>query len=194
MINQEEKLNTAKNIFEGNIKKEVVNYLTGEKYEMLGGKDMVFSDEDIKKIVEICNRLNVYDILFKKRLKGRPYTEEDARGFINNLVKEGWEKQTNFVFIIRKSDSEIIGAIDIKSADLDRAEIGYWADENYSGFMTNTVNELLSLAKEGGFKKLFAGVLARNDKSIEVLKRSGFIKINKDIKDDEPHFEYEKVL
>ncbi|MFA7252239.1 MAG: GNAT family N-acetyltransferase [Candidatus Paceibacterota bacterium] len=193
MKNEENTDGKFTNIFEQNIRREIVNYLTGEKYEMLGGKDMAFSDEDIKKIVEICNRPNTYDILFKKMCAGKPYTEENAKAF-TNYAKGGWEKQTNFVFIIRKADSEIIGAIDIKSPNTERAEIGYWSDENYSGFMTNTVNELLSLAKEGGFKKLFAGVLARNSKSVGVLERSGFIKTKEDIKDDEAHFEYEKPL
>ena len=193
MTNQENVPGEVKNIFEQNIKREIENFLTGEKYEMVGGKDMVFSDKDIEKIVEICTRPGTYDFLFSKIFKGRAYTEADAKWFLN-FVKEGWENQTNFVFIIRKSDSEIIGVIDIKSANLDRAEIGYWADENYSGFMTNTVNELLSLAKEGGFKKLFAGVLARNDKSIKVLERSGFIRTKEDDKNEEPHFEYEKEL
>jgi len=193
MTNQENISAGVKNIFEQNIKREVVNFLTGEKYEMVGGLDTVFSEEDIRKITEICCRPNTYDILFKNRFAGKPYSEENARSFVN-FIKSGWENQTHFVFIIRKLDSEIIGAIDIKSANLDRAEIGYWTDENYSGFMTNTVNELLSLAKEGGFKKLFAGVLARNNKSIAVLERSGFVKITEDIKDNEPHFEYERNL
>ena len=193
MTNQESSPKVIKNVFEQNIKREIVNFLTGEKYEIVGGSDVIFTEEDIRKIVEICSRPNTYDILFKKKFDGKPYTEENAKSFIN-FVKEGWEKQTHFVFIIRKSDSEIIGAIDIKSADLDRAEIGYWTDENYSGFMTNTVNELLSLAREGGFKKLFAGVLARNSKSAGVLERSGFVKIKEDIKDDEAHFEYERQL
>ena len=193
MTNQESTSQTVKNIFEQNIKREITNFLTGDKYEMIGGSDLIFSEKDIKKIVEICNRPSTYDILFNKPFKGRAYTEADAKWF-ENFVKEGWEKQTHFVFVIRKTDSEIIGVIDIKSTDFDRAEIGYWADENYSGFMTNTVNELLSLAKEGGYKKLFAGVLARNDKSIKVLERSGFVKTAEDIKDDEPHFKYEKEL
>lgn len=193
MTNPEENPNIVKNIFEQNINREVTNYNTGEKYEMLGGEDMTFSEEDIQKIVEICNRPNVYDVLFRSLFRGRPYTEDDAKWFIN-FVREGWKNQTNFVFIVRKEDSEIIGAIDIKSANLDRAEIGYWADENYSGFMTNTVNEILSLAKDAGYLKLFAGVLARNDKSIKVLERSGFVKVKEDIKDDEPHFVYERGI
>lgn len=182
-----------KTIFEQNVKREIANFLTGEKYEMLGGQEMTFTEEDIKKIVEICNQPSVYANLFSKMCDGKPYSEENAKWFIN-FVKEGWAKQTNFVFIIRKLDSEIIGAIDIKSANLDRAEIGYWADENYSGFMTNTVNELLSVAKEVGFVKLFAGVLAGNDKSIKVLERSGFIRTKEEIKDNEPHFEYEREI
>ncbi len=193
MENQKETTQPKINIFEQNIRRGIVNFLTGEKYEMVGGLDMTFSEEDIRKITEICSRPNTYDILFKKRFNGKPYTEENARSFVN-FVKSGWENQSHFVFIIRKSDSEIIGAIDVKSADLDRAEIGYWTDENYSGFMTNTVNELLSLAKEGGFKKLFAGVLARNSKSVGVLERYGFLKTKEDIKDGEAHFEYEREI
>ncbi|MCL5017315.1 MAG: GNAT family N-acetyltransferase [Patescibacteria group bacterium] len=180
-------------IFGSQIKKEITNFSTGEKYEMLGGADMVFSDDDIKKITKICSQKNAYDILFKKRLNGKPYTEEDARSFVK-WIKGGWNDQTHFVFIVRKQDSEIIGAIDIKSRDLNRAEIGYWADENYRGFMTNAVVELCSLAKGVGYAKLFAGVLARNSRSIGVLERAGFKKIKEDKKDGEDHFQYEKAL
>ena len=180
-------------ILRSDIKKEVINFSTGEKYEMLGGPNMTFSDIDIKKIEKICSQKGVYDILFNKKLNGRSYTEEDAIGFIKWL-KEGWKDQTHFVFLIRKKDSEIIGAIDIKSLNLDRAEIGYWADENYRGFMTNTVKELSLLAKEAGYIRLFAGVLARNNRSVAVLERAGFKKIKEDKKDSEDHFIYEKEL
>jgi len=180
-------------ILKSEIKRKLANFLTGEKYEMSGGPGMIFSDSDIKKITKVCSQKDAYDILFKKRLNGEPYTEEDARSFIE-WVKNGWKDQTHFVFLIRKSDSEIIGAIDIKSSDLNRAEIGYWADENYRGFMTNAVNELSLLAKEAGYIRLFAGVLARNNRSVAVLERAGFKKIKDDKKDGEDHYIYEKEL
>jgi RimJ/RimL family protein N-acetyltransferase len=135
---------------------------------------------------------NIYDLLFAKRFEGRPYTDKDARGFIDWL-KGGWKNQTHFVFIVRKSGSEIIGAIDIKSANLERAEVGYWADENYRGFMTNTVKQLCLLAKDVGFVKLFADVRTDNNKSIGVLERAGFVLVdgNPEKKD---YIEYEKQL
>jgi RimJ/RimL family protein N-acetyltransferase len=161
---------------------------------MQGGAGMVFSDSDIKKITEICSQSNTYESLFKERFEGKPYTEKDARDFIS-WVEDGWKNQTHFVFFIRKSNSEIIGAVDIKSADLNRAEVGYWADENHKGFMTSAVNELSVLAKEVGFSKLFAGVLKTNTKSIGVLERAGFQKIDeKKVFINEEDFEYEKEL
>lgn len=194
MNTQEQIPNQEKKIFESNIRREILNFVTGEKCEMQGGKDMEFTEGDIKKIAEICSQNSVYELLFRRMLDGKPYTEKEAQGFVD-WVKSGWSKQTHFVFFVRKSDSEIVGAIDIKSADLNRGEVGYWADENYKGFMTNTVNELISLAKEVGYIKLFAGVKSENSKSVGVLERAGFNKIKEDTKEDGGiYFEYEKQL
>ncbi|MDD4803929.1 MAG: GNAT family N-acetyltransferase [Candidatus Pacebacteria bacterium] len=187
----EKQENESIKIFEDLIKLEVTNFINNEKYQIVGGTDMVFSDDDILKITKICNQENTYNLLFKERLNGKPYTEDDAKGFIKWL-KDGWRNQSFFVFFIRDENEKIIGAIDIKSADLNRAEIGYWADENYRGFMTNTVEEILSLAKERGFLKIFAGVRSDNSKSIGVLERSGLKRVGeeKEIK-GYPHLEYE---
>lgn len=194
MNSQEQALNQEKKIFESNIRREILNFVTGEKCEMQGGKDMEFTDSDIKKITEICSQNSVYELLFRRMLDGKPYTEKEAQGFVD-WVKEGWNKQTHFVFFVRKSDSEIVGAIDIKSADLTRGEVGYWADENYRGFMTNTVNELISTAKGVGYKKLFAEVKIENSKSIGVLERAGFNKMKEIIKENGSiYFGYEKQL
>ena len=190
MEEQEEKL--EKKIFGPPIQQEVTNFSTGEKYTLCGGEEMPFSEKDIDKIAKICSQKNIYDMLFAKRLEGRPYTDKEAQGFIDWL-KDGWKNQMYFVFIVRKSDGEIIGAIDIKSADLERAEVGYWADENYRGFMTNTVKQLCSLAKGVGFVKLFAGVRFDNGKSIGVLERAGFVLVDKNPKEKD-HIEYEKQL
>jgi RimJ/RimL family protein N-acetyltransferase len=181
-------------IFKNNIKKEIVNFLNKEKYQLVGGDDMVFTETDINKITKICNQKDTYELLFKNRLNGRPYTQKDAQDFIDWL-KKGWKDQTHFVFFVRKNDGEIIGAIDIKSNDLSRAEIGYWGDENYRGFMTNTLEQLISLAKNAGFVRLFAGVRSDNLKSLGVLERANFKKTGeeKEVK-GYPHLEYEKLL
>ncbi len=187
----EQKINPDKNILELDIRREVINFLTGEKCEMQGGKDMVFSEEDIKKIAEICSQENIYNLLFKDILQGKPYTEENARKFVE-WVKDGWEKQTHYVFIVRKPNGEIVGCLDIKGHE---GEVGYWADENYTGFMTNTVKELSSVAKGAGFKKLFAWVRETNKKSVGVLERAGY---EKDFEEENEKkglmFNYQKEL
>lgn len=181
-------------IFKKEIMKEIQNFLNNENYYLVGGVNMAFSEDDINKIVKICNQKDTYELLFRERLNNRPYTKNDAEDFLD-WVKVGWKDQTHFVFFVRKTDAEIIGAIDIKSANLNRAEVGYWADENYRGFMTNTLKELIKLAKDAGFIKLFAGVRTDNKKSIRVLERTGFMKIGveKEVK-GHPHLEYEKTL
>ena len=166
------RINPDNSILKLNISRDVLNFSTGEKCEMQGGEDMVFSDEDIKKIAEICSQENKYNLLFKDMLHGKPYTEENARTFIE-WIKGGWEKQTHYVFIIRNPDAKIVGCVDIKGPG---GEIGYWADENYAGFMTNAVKELSSVAKDAGFEELFAWVRETNNKSIGVLERAGYKK------------------
>ena len=47
MTNQESTSQTVKNIFEQNIKREITNFLTGDKYEMIGGSDMIFSETGV---------------------------------------------------------------------------------------------------------------------------------------------------
>lgn len=194
MLNQEQ-MNTNQNkIFESHIEREISNFKTGEKYKLEGGNQMVLTENDVNKIVEICNQENTYEMLFRKLFNNKEYTIEDAKNFINK-VKAGWRNQNEFIFFVRKIENEIIGAIDIKSTDKERAEVGYWSDENYSGFMTNTLNELIKIAKEAGYKKLFAGVRDDNDKSINVLIRAGFIKTESMKKNKtDVGFEYEREL
>jgi RimJ/RimL family protein N-acetyltransferase len=161
--------------FEHIIKKEVRNFKTGEICHMEGGLEMTFSDEDVQAITRICSQDEVYDMIFSRRMAGKPYTEEKARSFISRL-QAGWRDQTLFTFIVRNSNNEIIGSIDIKSPDLDGAEIGYWSDKNSSGFMTNALNELMFVAAQAGYRTLHAKVLTHNTKSANLLERVGFVK------------------
>jgi RimJ/RimL family protein N-acetyltransferase len=68
----------------------------------------------------------------------------------------------------------VVGAIDIKSSDLDAGEIGYWASSEYPGYVTNAVVALSQLAKNAGFKSLFADTVPDNLPSQSVLRRAGF--------------------
>lgn len=133
-----------------------------------------FAEVDIEKIVSICNQEPVYGFLFREKLKGKEYQREQAESFIKWIV-EGWQEQTHFAYLIRRDGGEIIGAVDIKSNYLERAEVGYWADGNYSGIMSNAVAKLVELAKAAGYKSLFATAKLDNQRSQNVLLRNGFV-------------------
>lgn len=154
----------------------VFNYKTGEECSLVSNDNpSKISETDLIKITEICNQPSIYNFLFKFRLEGRPYTIDDAKGFVE-WIAEGWKNQQWFVFLIRNNQNEIIGAIDIKSNNLDSAEIGYWADGNYSGIMTNAVKKIIEIAALAGYKSLYATTMPNNDRSQNVLTRNSFIR------------------
>ena len=152
----------------------VPNFLTGEAVRLLpASDDFPAGDSAVRQIVAVCNQAPVYEMLFARRLAGRPYAEEDARRFLS-WARRGWSEQTHFVFLLVSGGSEIVGAVDVKSADRDSAEIGYWLSEHASGVMTNALRELARLARAAGYRELFARVRADNPRSAGVLTRSGF--------------------
>ncbi len=163
-------------IFSAPILEELRSFKTNKKYFLSSsGSINEFDGSDIEKIVSICNQDRVYEMIFRDRLDGRKYEKADAENFIDWLVT-GWQEQSYFVFLIKDEDGDIVGAVDIKSNDLDRSEIGYWADSNHSGIMTNAVGVLIQLAKKAGFKSLFATTKIDNARSQNVLLRNGFVK------------------
>jgi RimJ/RimL family protein N-acetyltransferase len=132
------------------------------------------SGDDLKQITTICNESLVYGTLFKERLKDRTYVHENAVRFIE-WAKDGWDKNDKFVFLIRSVENKIVGAIDIKSDNLDSAEIGYWMTSNVPGVMTNAVLAICDLAKIAGYKELYGLTVPENLKSQRVLLRAGFL-------------------
>lgn len=181
-------------IFENKVKSYIVNFLNGDRYEMLGGDNIVFSDNDLIKIIKICSQENCYKMIFERRLQGKPYLLKDAVSY-TDWVKSGWKQQSHFAFIVRDVKGEFIGTLDIKSSNLDNAEAGCWADENYRGFMTNAFTELVKLAKEAGYKKLYSRIKPDNIKSQNMVLKSGFKKTSEHLrKDGLIDFIYEIIL
>lgn len=131
------------------------------------------TSEDINRIAEVCSQDLIYKRLFEERFNGEPYTKEKAVEFIN-WAKEGWENKKWFVFLIRNMRGEISACVDIKSDNLDKAEVGYWASQDSPGLVTNAVVTLCEIAKSAGYKSLFVLVIPNNHKSIAVAERAGF--------------------
>jgi len=125
-------------------------------------------------IARICSQPRVYDLLFKDRFKGEAYTEERAQQFLTWAL-DGWRSQKYFPFAITSSTEAVVGTLDIKSANLEEAEIGYWADTETPGLMTNAVLALCDIAKAAGYKKLYGWARSTNTRSINVLLRASFV-------------------
>lgn len=135
---------------------------------------VAWTRQDEMSIVSICNEPLINHRLFHKRLGGQPYPLAEAQGFLH-WAQQGWRDHSWFAFLLRDSNDQIIGAIDTKSAHTEGAEIGYYASANCPGVMTNAVLRLCDVAREAGFKRLFALIIPENVQSLGVVSRAGFV-------------------
>ncbi len=172
----------------------VTNHLTGETWQMCSvDSTLEFFAADYEALVSICNEPRLYEYLFKDKLSGRPYNLDDARSFVD-WANDGWRQQSYFVFLIKDLQGKIAAAIDIKSNSLEEAEIGYWSSETRKGVVTNAVIQLLTLANEAGYKKLFANIRETNIQSQGVLLRAGFSLEQEFTKNGYRYYRYVKSL
>jgi RimJ/RimL family protein N-acetyltransferase len=123
--------------------------------------------------VSICNEPQVFNTLFAEMFPEGEYPRSSAEDW-STQAKAGWQKGTYFVFVTIDKQGLVVAACDIKSAEIDHAEIGYWASSHHPGVMTNSVLQVLELARQAGFREFFAEVLRDNYKSQGVLQRIGF--------------------
>ncbi|HLZ56500.1 MAG TPA: GNAT family N-acetyltransferase [Ktedonosporobacter sp.] len=176
------------------IRRRVLRFPMNEPCE-LQSLDSTFepSAADLDMVTSIANEELVYRMIFQKRLNGQPYPRERARNFFI-WACEGWRKNEWFVFVVRDAHNHILAAIDIKSNDLEGAEIGYWATAKQPGVMTNTVLQLTDIAREAGYRKLYALVRPDNDRSAGVLRRAGFTDAGNETRDETVYLKFAKTL
>src|SRR5688572_29002030 len=125
--------------FKSPYKKVITHFPSGvEAFLLAVDQNFAVSNQDIDVIAELCNQTAIYELLFKDKLEGKPYPREKAAGFID-WARKGWQDNSHFVFLLRDATGEISAAVDIKSPNLAEAEIGYWADANKPGYMTNII-------------------------------------------------------
>ena len=136
--------------------------------------ESLFSSEDIAAVVGICNEPLVQRFLFRDRLGGRRYEEQDAQDF-EDWARNGWVSCKHMVFLLRDPQGHIGACVEVRGMDESGdALIGYWAGVHHRGVVTNAVECLARLAKEAGYPKLVAVVDPENERSTGVLERAGF--------------------
>ena len=151
----------------------VPNHLSGRTYTMCCMAALEATEEFLDSVVKVCNETKIYDWLFRQRLHGAPYPKKDAERF-KQWGTQGWQEGTHFLFIVLDRGLAA-AACDIKSADLNGAEIGYWASEKHRGIMTNAVRSMISAGFAAGFRRFYGRVRPGNAASAAVLIRAGFV-------------------
>lgn len=151
----------------------VRNIKNGKQYLVEPVLNAEMQDNDFDDIAQNCNQQEIYSELFEDMLEGKPYTKENAKGFIN-WAKDGWNNNEFYIFLIRDEAKKIVGCIDIKQNNKIESEIGFWLNKNHSGVMSNVVFEIINFGRLNGFQKFYADARVGNEKSYNVLTRTGF--------------------
>lgn len=130
------------------------------------------SDEDIQDCVEYANNLNAQQYTLALPY---PYTEKDAKFFID-LCKEQFEKGNSIPLGIRiKTTKKLIGSIELRFKNFDKAEIGYMLNEVYwcNGYATEALKALISFGfRNLQLNKIYAFHLLGNDASAIVMQKN----------------------
>lgn len=146
---------------------------TNEAFELVRADLLHFKQRQINKIVEICNEPPIFHQIIIEKPVSVSFKYRDAQSLLRD-ARNGWKSKTHFIFFILEQTGIPSGALEIKSADLDRAEIGYWNSGKNPGVMTGALEMLCKSAAEAGFRRFFALTEADNAASIKVLKSNGF--------------------
>lgn len=130
------------------------------------------TSEDLERIVEICNQEAVFGEIAHHATGGEPYELKHAKQFLE-IGTDGWKSKKMFIYVSRDDTDKIVSAIDIKSDD-DIPEVGFWADKDSPGFVTNSLAALTQLAKAAGFQGLKGETRTDNERSANVFRRLGW--------------------
>jgi RimJ/RimL family protein N-acetyltransferase len=152
----------------------IVSFLTGETYFLARADRVEATPERLAEVTAICNQPEVYRWIFSEMLAGQPYPASKAVEFAN-WSRTGWREGTHFVFLVLNGAGQVAAACDIKQNEADGAEVGYWASAGHRGVMTAAVLQLCALAREAGFRSLYARVRKPNARSARVLKRAAYV-------------------
>lgn len=161
-----------------NRKIEITNALSEKTYKVVPLHEIEPSAKHLENIQSICNEPLVYKWCFQELCNSEPYPQELASDWLS-WAKSGWNEDTHYVYVVLEENGTITAACDIKSSNRERAEIGYWCSSNHRGIMTNAALAIIDLAREAGFRCLFADIHPDNHRSLAVIKRCGFSKADR---------------
>jgi RimJ/RimL family protein N-acetyltransferase len=169
----------------------LIHPLSGETYALVRADALRQTPDELADLIAACNEPPIYEWLFRERLAGQPYDRARAAGF-HVWSREGWRDGTHFVFALLSPCGRLAGMLDIKSTDLEEAEVGYWLRSAHSGLMSATLDALATLARQAGYRTLYARVRPGNRRSLAVLERAGWLPGRPDA--DGTHLRFDRQL
>jgi RimJ/RimL family protein N-acetyltransferase len=131
--------------------------------------------------------------MFNRSRKGKKFTTSDIKKYLDWSVAQTLNGK-NISYFVRDSHDVICGGLDLQRVNEKTVTIGYWTDEDKPGFVTNSVNILLGVAKNIGYVSIDAYPEKDNIKSIRVLERAGFGFIEEIVKGDYVLMKYARLL
>jgi len=172
---------------------ELRNYITSEKASLEPLLDLKqITKENVLEIKQIFNSESVFK-MFNRSRKGKKFETSDVMKYLNWSVAQTLNGK-NISYFVRDGHNVICGGLDLQKVNENTVTIGYWADGNKPGFITNAVNLLLDVAKNIGYVSIDAYPEKENIKSIRVLERTGFDFIEEIVKDDYVLMKYARLL
>lgn len=136
----------------------------------------MWSFDYVGDLARFANNKKIADNL--RDIFPHPYTEENARQFVELCMNTPENKQVNRAIFY---DNKAIGGISITlGADVyaKSAEIGYWLAEDYwgRGIVPDAVREMCRIAFEQyDLARVYAAVYSYNKGSCKVLEKCGFV-------------------
>ena len=130
---------------------------------------------DSKELTALCNAV---DRSFLSDRLPYPYTEEDAKAWLNMVAQND---SVTGIYRAIVMDGQPIGSISVEQKDdvfrID-GEIGFMLHGNYcnKGIMTETVRQMCTVAfHDLSIERITANVFHPNTASIQVLRKNGFV-------------------
>ncbi len=185
------KQNTMLPILPAELQVPLHHPLSGKTYTLVCADALRQTPEEVADLIAACNEPLIYEWLFRERQAGQPYDRARAAGFYS-WSSGGWQDGTHFVFALLSPCGRLVGMLDIKSTDLDAAEVGYWLRGAHGGLMSTALEALAAVAQRAGYRALYARVLPGNRRSLAVLERVGWLPGVPDA--DGSHLRYERRL
>lgn len=125
----------------------------------------------VPAIALLANNRRIYEVMSRLPF---PYTETDARFFVEQIVPSAEE----LCYAILR-DQTFMGVVGLTFADGKPPELGYWLGEPYwgLGYASEAAAAVVAAARAAGCPVLGSRALLRNQGSRNVLRKVGFSEI-----------------